>query len=134
MATPVPNIMAAATPCNPRRRINTRPFGAKAEESDTKVYRIVPEMKTRFLPWISANLPKGTRNIAAARRYEVATQLRAIASSENARPIEGRAMFTVDAMKGVMKDAEVETSRAAFFSSRVTVASEECGWNQPEQS
>jgi hypothetical protein len=54
---------------------------------------------------MSAILPNGTRNTAAARRYEVATQFNSTASIENCFPIEGSAIFTEDPIKGVMNAA-----------------------------
>ncbi len=52
----------------------------------------MPAMKTFRLPRMSASLPIGTRNMAAARRYAVAIQLRLMASAENSLPIDGMAM------------------------------------------
>ena len=66
---------------------------------------------------MSANLPNGTRNIAAARTAEVAIQLRDNASIENSLPMEGRAMFTEDPIRGVRKAAEADAASAALLSS-----------------
>jgi hypothetical protein len=63
---------------------------------------------------MSALRPKGTRNMAAARIYELETQLNKTASMENSRPMAGRAMFTEDPIKGVRKEPVVVTSRAAL--------------------
>ncbi len=54
---------------------------------------------------MSAILPKGTRNIAVAKRYEAVTQLNKTASMANSIPIEGRAMLTEKIMKGARKEA-----------------------------
>jgi hypothetical protein len=51
-----------------------------AERKDEIVKTTIPYVKIFFLPYISASLPKGTRDIAAAKRYEVATQLNKTAS------------------------------------------------------
>lgn len=73
----------------------------------------MPYIKIFFLPFISASFPKGTRNIAAARIYEVATQFNRIASIENSFPIEGSAMLMDEPIKGVRKEPSVAMSRAA---------------------
>ena len=70
---------------------------------------------------MSANLPNGTRNIAAARTAEVAIQLRDNASIENSLPIEGRAMLTEDAIRGVRKAAEADAASAALLSSSMII-------------
>ena len=67
----------------------------------------MPQANIRFLPCMSAILPNGTRNTAAARRYEVATQLSKIASIENSLPIKE------DPIKGVTNEATVATINAA---------------------
>src|SRR5512136_1061977 len=72
-------------------------------------------MKTFFRPWMSASLPKGTRNMAAARRYEVATQLSDTASRANSSPIEGRAILIEEPIKGGRKAASVAATRADHF-------------------
>ena len=72
-------------------------------------------IKILFLPYISAILPKGTRNIAAARRYEVAIQPSKTAFILNSLPIEGRAILTEEPIKGVRKEVNVATKRAALF-------------------
>ena len=71
-----------------------------------------PYVKTFFLPWMSAILPKGTRIIAAARRYAVATQFNVTASEANSFPIEGSAILIEDDIKGVRKELVVATSSA----------------------
>ena len=70
---------------------------------------------------MSASLPKGTRNIAAARTAEVATQLTERASIANSRPMEGSAIFTEEAIRGVRNAADVDAARAALLSSIVTI-------------
>ena len=66
---------------------------------------------------MSANLPNGTRNIAAARTAEVAIQLRDNASIENSLPMEGRAILTEDPIRGVRKAADADAASAALLSS-----------------
>lgn len=64
---------------------------------------------------MSANLPNGTRNIADARRYEVATQPIEIASMENSCPIEGSAIFTDDVIKGERNEDVVAIISVTFL-------------------
>src|SRR5512136_146901 len=78
-------------------------------------------MKTFFRPWMSASLPKGTRNMAAARRYEVATQLSDTASIANSAPIEGRAMLIEEPIKGGRKAASVAATRADHFTEESSI-------------
>ncbi|GAI27508.1 unnamed protein product [marine sediment metagenome] len=75
----------------------------------------MPYVKILFLPYISAILPKGTRNIAAARRYEVATQLNKTAFIANSCPIDGSAMLMEELIKGVTKEANAATNKAALL-------------------
>ena len=72
----------------------------------------MPYWKTLFLPWMSAILPRGIRNIAAARMYEMVTQLNVTASRLNSLAIVGRAIFTEDPMKVTVKEA-VAAARSA---------------------
>jgi hypothetical protein len=73
-------------------------------------------VKTQFpainiLPWphISANLPKGTRNMPAARVNASAIQLNNIASMARSLPMDGRATFTAERATGIRKDPMVVT-------------------------
>jgi len=75
----------------------------------------MPQVKILFLPCMSAILPKGTRNIAAAKRNEVATQPSSTASIANSSAIKGRAMFTEETMKGVRKEPIVAISKAILL-------------------
>jgi hypothetical protein len=79
----------------------------------------MPARNTFFLPWMSASLPSGTRNIAAARRYAVEIQLKVIASAENSLPIEGMAILMEVPMKGVRKEAVAATNRTTRLSTAV---------------
>ena len=67
----------------------------------------MPHVKILFLPYISAILPKGTRNIAAAIINEIETQLNKTASIENSLLMVGSAMFTEEPIKGVRKEESV---------------------------
>ena len=75
----------------------------------------MPYWKTLFLPWMSAILPKGIRNIAAARMYEMVTQLNVTASRLNSLAIVGRAIFTDDPIKVTTKEAVAAAIRATLL-------------------
>jgi hypothetical protein len=77
----------------------------------------MPARKTFFRPWISAILPMGTRNMAAASRYELTTQPRVTPSAENSLPICGSATLSAALMNGVIKEVSVATTSTALFSS-----------------
>ena len=64
---------------------------------------------------MSPIFPIGRRNIAVDRRYEMATQLKRMASSWNSLPIDGRAILTDEPIKGVRNEPNAEASKAAFF-------------------
>ena len=61
---------------------------------------------------MSANLPKGTRDTAAAKRYEVATQLNKTASVLNSFPMAGSAILTDEIINGVKKELNDAMIRA----------------------
>ncbi len=61
---------------------------------------------------MSALLPKGTTNMAEARRYTVVTQPMRMASIEKAFPMDGSAIFTEDIPKGEMNEASVVMNKA----------------------
>ena len=86
-----------------------------AERRDITVKIIMPYVKILFLPYMSAILPKGTRNIAAARRYDVGIQPNAMASIANSLPIDGSAILIVEPIKGVRKEPKVAISKAALL-------------------
>jgi len=53
--------------------------------------------------------------MAADKRYAVATQPNKTASMANSLPMEGSAMLTEEPMKGVSKEFNVATSKAALL-------------------
>jgi hypothetical protein len=61
---------------------------------------------------MSATLPIGTRNIAAASKYDVPTQLSSTALIENSLPTLRRATFIAEAINGVRNELSAATSRA----------------------
>lgn len=68
MATPVPKIMAEPIPCGILSRMRDADEFENVSKRDETVWRTMPRLNMRFLPCISASLPKGTRNMADARR------------------------------------------------------------------
>jgi hypothetical protein len=61
---------------------------------EVSVRSVTPQKNIRFLPNISAALPKGTRNAAAASKYAVDIQLKDAAFIPNSLPMEGSATLT----------------------------------------
>jgi len=73
---------------------------------------IIPEVKTFFIPCISAILPNGTANIADVNRNAVGIQLSKIASVANSEAIAGSAILTEEPINGVKKEAIVAINKA----------------------
>jgi hypothetical protein len=115
IATAVPKMRADPAPWAKRRRMTESDEGAKTSRRDERVKIERPMVKIFFRPVMSAILPTGRRKMADARRYAVETQLREMASIENVLPIAGRAMFTAERSKGVMKPARTAMNRATFL-------------------
>jgi hypothetical protein len=64
---------------------------------------------------MSANLPKGMRNIEADKIYDVATHPSSIVFKPNSFPIDGSAIFKADNINGVRKEERVEMIKAIFL-------------------
>ena len=64
---------------------------------------------------ISPIRPEGRRKIAVVRIYALAIQLIEIASALKSFPIDGRATFNADPIKGVRNAAKVATNNAVFL-------------------
>src|ERR1035437_3907478 len=64
---------------------------------------------------MSARRPKGTRKVADARRYAVATQFRETASRDRLAPIVGRAIFIEDEVKGVRNELIMAIKSTTFL-------------------
>jgi len=75
----------------------------------------LPLIKTRFLPYMSAPLPKGSMQTAATRRYEEVTHPRVTTSRLNEELIAGNATFREDAVKGTRKEASDDMIRRIVF-------------------
>jgi hypothetical protein len=67
------------------------------------VKRIIPYLNIFFLPFMSASLPKGRRNIAEVRIKLLTIHPSSTAVVLKSFPIEGRARFIADPRKGVRK-------------------------------
>jgi hypothetical protein len=89
--------------------------GDSEARNEDIVNKIIPRMKIRFIPYISAIRPKGTANIADVKRNEVVIQLSSIALTANSLAIIGRATFTDDPINGVKNEAMVATSNTVFL-------------------
>jgi len=103
-------------PCKTLDETSTSEELERAASRQAAVYIAMPYTKIRFLPYISEALPNGTRNIAAARRNEIDTQLSKTASIANSLPIAGSAMLTEDIMNGRRKELSETTISAALCS------------------
>jgi hypothetical protein len=75
----------------------------------------MPQANIFFLPWMSACLPKGTRNMAAARMYDVGTQLISTALIRNSLLMAGSAMLMDETIKRVRKEESAAMSRTERF-------------------
>jgi hypothetical protein len=108
-------IIALPKPCRKRNTISPVPEVAMAHKREARVKIILPIKNIFFLPMISANLPKGTRNIADDNRNDIMTQFIDIAFSENSLLIFGKAMLTAVPIKGVKKDVTIVMARIIFL-------------------
>jgi len=88
---------------------------SKLQKEKTKGYKSLFRRKKSSSSPLYLLSSKRTRNIAAARRYEVATQFSRTASSKNSFPIEESAIFTEEPIKDVRKEASVATNRATLL-------------------
>jgi hypothetical protein len=111
----VPKIIALPKPCTTLSEISTAADGATAMKRDERVKIHMPYVNIRFLPKMSAILPRGTRNMAAAKRYDVGTQLRSTAPIWNSLPIAGSAILIDEPIKGVRNAESVAMRRADLF-------------------
>src|SRR5512137_2818911 len=94
----------------------------------------MPMVKIRFRPWISAIRPKGTRNMAAASRYDVGIQLRSTAFMPSSLPMTGIAMFTDETMNGVRNEAMTAMRSAVRFVEASCMASAELSDEREENA
>src|SRR5512143_1919664 len=124
IAMPVPKIMALPNPWSTRNAMSACADGDTASRSDDAVKTPMPQEKTRFRPWMSASLPKGTRNTAAESRYAVGTQLMSTALMWNSLPMAGSAILTEETVKGVRNADRVAIRRVERFKVTSSVMAE----------
>ena len=115
-AIDVPKTIALPIPWTTLEVIKNQEEGATAQSTVPNANTHIPRRNVLFLPRISASFPKGTRNTAAASRYDVGTQLRRTAFIENSSAMSGRAMLIEDAMNGVRNELIMASKRADRFS------------------
>jgi len=83
---------------------------------------IVPYKNILVLPKVSPSLPKGTRNITDASKYDMETQLIPTADIENSVPIFFSATFTAAPINGLKKWVAIDaTSKRVLLMSRSVV-------------
>ena len=75
----------------------------------------MPMEKILLTPNISANLPKGIKNMDAARKKTVASQLMATAFIPNSTPIVGMATVRADTMNGARNEPPAEITRRCIL-------------------
>ncbi len=63
-----PKIIAQLNPCRTLKKINILTEKDNVASREDKVNKIIPYVKKRFLPYISAILPIGTRHTARDKR------------------------------------------------------------------
>jgi hypothetical protein len=123
MAILVPKIMAPPNPWRARTAMRRPVEGTIVMTRDAKEKIAMPDKKTRFLPYMSAIFPMGTRKRAAARRYAVAIQESEMASMWNSAPIAGSAILTADPSNGVRKPARMAINSTICLPVGVTATS-----------
>ena len=88
------------------------------------VNKIMPIVKTFFLPIMSPSRPNGKRKIAEVKIKLLMTQPRLIAFAWSSLPIEGKARLSAEVRNGVRNAAKVETRRTDFLSVLLSLSSE----------
>jgi len=99
IARPVPNIIAPDNPWNILRTISEVILREKIIRKVEMVNSNILVEKIFFRPIMSASLPKGKRNIAAAKIKLLITHPRLIALALRSLPIDGRARLTAEPRK-----------------------------------
>ncbi len=75
----------------------------------------IPNIKNFFNPYLPANLPNGTENIAIESKKDVANQFWRIAFMENWLAIAGRATAIADVENAVIKDVNAAKKIIKFL-------------------
>jgi hypothetical protein len=122
MAIPVLDSIHPPMPCSALKTISCHSDCENVHSIDVSVRRATPHKNIRFLPYISAALPKGTRNAAAASKYAVDIQLKAAAFIPNSFPIEGSATVTDELINdGSKADTMIEINTACLIALFFTI-------------
>src|SRR4030042_545299 len=116
IAIDVPNIMADPMPCMTLKARRVSTDGAIVHRAVAAEKTHIPLRNSHLRPRLSAILPKGTKNAAAARRYAFAIQLAAIVETENSSAIVGSATTIELARNGVRKALIMVIVRATRLS------------------
>jgi hypothetical protein len=82
----------------------------------------MPHRKRRFLPYMSATFPRGTRKTAADSRKAVGTHPITTALIRSSSVMAGRAMLMEELMKGTNSEERVETRRTVRFVCNSSIA------------
>src|SRR6266511_3398123 len=103
-------MMAPPSPCTPRAAISIPSDWASPHASEASVKSTTPTMKTRLRPSRSAARPPRRRKPPNAIAYAVITHCRFSREKSSERPIEGKATFTIETSRIVMKKAVATTA------------------------
>ena len=120
-AKDVPRIIAAPIPVTNRAVINWIEEVDKAEARAVTKYIIIPIVKTFLTPMTSAILPKGTRNMEAARKNAVVSHPMPTESIWNSMPIVGVATSNPETIKGATNDPPADTNRRYLLLEDITL-------------
>ena len=104
-------MIAAPNPCTARATISIPSDCASPQTSEAIVKSATPTMNTRRRPSRSAARPASKRNPPNAIEYAVMTHCRFSREKWSERLIEGRATFTIETSRIVMKNAVATTAR-----------------------
>src|SRR5690606_16602620 len=95
--------MAALIPCRNLAVTSNSPFTDAAASIDVTMTLAVPATKMRLRPYISANRPNTSTNIALAIKNAIGIQLSMTALTFNSTAIDANATFVADNINGVVK-------------------------------
>lgn len=114
-AMAVEKIIALPIPCTTRNPMSQGADEAKPAPKDETTRMERPMVRIFGVPTMSEILPIGTRNAAAAKRYEKVTQPSKMACREKSLAIEGSATLTADPKNGVRNELMVATTITVFL-------------------
>jgi hypothetical protein len=111
----VPKIIALAIPWNILRIIREVMLCENIIRKVEIVKSKIPVENIFFLPIMSANRPKGKRNIAEDKIKLLITHPSSMAFAFRSLPMDGSARLTAEPRKGVRNAAKVATMRTDFL-------------------